>query len=389
MNDEKILLLDDDKRLLLAMERVFRKRYQVVIACEGEAALEKLNTEGPFSVIICDMMMPGMNGIEFIQAAQAIAPESIYIMLSGQASLETAVSALNEGLIYKFYTKPTPLEELIKSIDEAIQEYHLNLAKNNLSELTHNYHLSSDLEDNVVKKLEDASQALQYEASRTLVEIQKHCGIHVRAVKLANSCDSSFMEVSFDSGTVDKIRNIKNILGNSPEVVAKIDILMLGEISSHIYKNINILQEEKLITEVHFSTLYNRRFLEMYLRICRSLIDVVRASLSLKVVGIPDDILPSRLTELLGRLRPFTQTIFIDLSGVINADRFVNQLADVVLLFECNSLLVPKTAEQKLEVKKTMTSLTHSSNKVFFQGCPSGIEKELINKCRVDYFTNQ
>ena len=65
--NEKILFVDDEQHILTSYRRIFRKDYQISTALGPELGLELINEKGPFAVVISDMKMPGMNGIEFIK----------------------------------------------------------------------------------------------------------------------------------------------------------------------------------------------------------------------------------------------------------------------------------------------------------------------------------
>ncbi len=384
MIDEKILLVDDDKRLLAAMERVFRKRYKVDTALCGDIALTHLRDHGPYAVVICDMMMPRMNGLEFIDKAKDISSESVYMMLSGNASLETAVDALNRGLIFKFFSKPASQEELVQGIEQAIQEHHLNTAKQQFLSLSSTSVSSRKIEEKVTSKIEEATQAIQNDAARALVDVQENSMLSMHPLMIKPGKKSYYILASFDADSTARINNIKNVLGSSPEVIAKIDILMLGKIASHICDNIQEIGVKKFVIDLHFSTLYHRRYLDMYLRICRSLIEAVRNSISIKITGISDDILPSRLTDLIGRIRPFSHSVFVELSDLENSNTFAQGLSNTVLAVDYNSLcsenITPTSA------RRLFSTLTHSSNKVFLQNCDETREQDLSRLMRVDYF---
>ncbi|AQT68687.1 Sensor histidine kinase YycG [Anaerohalosphaera lusitana] len=124
MSDKhKILIVDDEQRVLAAMRRRYRKKYDVVTADSGREAINKLEREGSFTVVISDLQMPGMNGLEFLSMVRDISPDSICIMLTGFAELDAAVQAVNQGHIFRFLTKPCGNDVVDEAIDEAVKEY--------------------------------------------------------------------------------------------------------------------------------------------------------------------------------------------------------------------------------------------------------------------------
>ena len=114
---EKILFVDDEENVLSALKRQFRKQYDVSTAVSGAEGLQKIVKEGPFAVIISDMQMPEMNGIQFLQVAQQMAPDSVRLMLTGNADQQTAVDAVNKGCVFSFYTKPCTPEVMSQAIE--------------------------------------------------------------------------------------------------------------------------------------------------------------------------------------------------------------------------------------------------------------------------------
>jgi len=132
----KILCVDDDRLILEAYKRQFRKVFDLHTASGGEAGLDIIKRYGPFAVIVTDMNMPGMNGTEFLARARQIAPESVRIMLTGIADLQVAMNALNEGHIFRFLTKPCEAPVFAKALTAGIMQYRLIQAEKELLEKT-------------------------------------------------------------------------------------------------------------------------------------------------------------------------------------------------------------------------------------------------------------
>ena len=135
---EKILFVDDDINLLAAVERNLRTRFKLVTAAGAEAALAKMAAEGPFAVLVADMQMPGMNGVQLLAQAQKRYPETVRLMLTGNADQHTAVEAVNKGHIFQFLTKPCPPEMLTLALQAGIKQYRLITAERELLEKTLN-----------------------------------------------------------------------------------------------------------------------------------------------------------------------------------------------------------------------------------------------------------
>ena len=133
---ERILCVDDEPNVLQAFKRQLRKDFDIVTATGGQDGLVALNVEGPFAVIVSDMRMPGMDGIEFLAKVKHCAPDSVRIMLTGCADQQTAVNAVNTGCIFRFLTKPCPPESLATSLRDGIAQYRLITAEKDLLQRT-------------------------------------------------------------------------------------------------------------------------------------------------------------------------------------------------------------------------------------------------------------
>jgi len=133
---EKILLVDDEQFVLDGLKRQLRRKYAIHTADGGEKGLQLIQSDGPFAVVVSDMRMPEMNGIEFLTQVRRVAPDSIRIMLTGYADQKTAINAINEGAIFRFLTKPCSLENLTVALDAALDQYRLITAEKELLEKT-------------------------------------------------------------------------------------------------------------------------------------------------------------------------------------------------------------------------------------------------------------
>ena len=138
MIGNQILFVDDDPNILSAYKRSLHKRYQIVTCLSGDEGLNRLSNDGPFAVVVADMQMPGMNGVEFLRKAEAQAPDTVRLMLTGNADQKTAADAVNQGHVFSFLTKPCPPESLEVALNNAIKQYRLIIAEKELLEQTLN-----------------------------------------------------------------------------------------------------------------------------------------------------------------------------------------------------------------------------------------------------------
>lgn len=134
--DLKILFVDDDPNILSAYTRNLRKRYRMTTANGGEEALQLVQTEGPFAVVVSDMRMPGMDGVELLTHVRNFHPDTVRIMLTGNADMGTAIEAVNQGNIFRFLTKPCEAEDLAVALDSGLKQYQLVTGERDLLEKT-------------------------------------------------------------------------------------------------------------------------------------------------------------------------------------------------------------------------------------------------------------
>jgi putative two-component system response regulator len=122
MNGDRVLFLDDEQNVLNSLRRLFIRDFDILMSTSGPEALDLLR-HNDVSVIVSDNLMPGMKGIEFLQHAKRIAPDSVRIMLTGHGDMQAAVDAINQGEVYKFIAKPWDSNELKATILDSIERY--------------------------------------------------------------------------------------------------------------------------------------------------------------------------------------------------------------------------------------------------------------------------
>jgi len=133
---DKVLFVDDEPVLLQGYQRLLRKEFPISTAIGGAAGLLMIKQEGPFGVVISDMRMPEMDGVEFLQRVRKVAPDSIRIMLTGNSDLGTAIHAVNEGNIFRFLSKLSNKDTLVNTITDSLAQHHLVCAEKELLEKT-------------------------------------------------------------------------------------------------------------------------------------------------------------------------------------------------------------------------------------------------------------
>lgn len=130
--NRKVLLVDDDVNILAAYRRVLRGKLELSVAESGKEALTILKRSDPFAVIVSDYRMPEMDGIEILTQARELRPDTVRIMLTGQADMQAAIDAINQGNIFRFLTKPCPAEIFLKQVYAGMEQYRLIYAEREL-----------------------------------------------------------------------------------------------------------------------------------------------------------------------------------------------------------------------------------------------------------------
>ena len=94
--------------------------------------LQEIEAGESFAVVVSDYRMPEMDGVTFLTRVRELAPDTVRIMLTGQAGLEATIDAINESDVFRFLTKPCPPETLIATIESAAEHYGLLHAEKEL-----------------------------------------------------------------------------------------------------------------------------------------------------------------------------------------------------------------------------------------------------------------
>ncbi len=134
--DEKVLFVDDEPAVLQGYQRLLRNEFRIDTAVGGKGALIALKNTGPYAAVVSDMRMPEMDGVEVLRRVKELSPDSVRIMLSGHADLNSAIGAVNEGSIFRFLTKPCDKETLGKTLSAALVQHRLVRAERDLLEHT-------------------------------------------------------------------------------------------------------------------------------------------------------------------------------------------------------------------------------------------------------------
>jgi len=124
MDSYSVLLVDDEPDFLRTIvKRLTKRGIQATSATSGEEALAML-TQEPRDVVVLDVKMPGMDGLSVLRRIKAAWPDTEVIMLTGHASIETAMEGMASGAM-DYLMKPADLEDLIDKLEDAVRKKRL------------------------------------------------------------------------------------------------------------------------------------------------------------------------------------------------------------------------------------------------------------------------
>lgn len=172
---DRVLFVDDEPNVLDGIRRQLRNRVNVETATSAAAGLEIIRAQGPFAVVVSDMRMPEMDGARFLAKVNEIAPQTVRMVLSGQADLESTIAAVNEGRVFRFLLKPCNAETLFGVIKNGIEQYRLVNAEKHLLENTLNA---------TVQVLFNVLGLINPVAQRRATQIQRYAESAARALEL-------------------------------------------------------------------------------------------------------------------------------------------------------------------------------------------------------------
>lgn len=164
----KVMFVDDESYILSSIQRMYRSEsFKVVTALGAAEGLKKLK-DGPFAVIVSDMRMPDMDGVDFLREVKEKSPDTIRMMLSAQSDFKRVIDAINQDEIYKFVEKPWDKENLRFTLLEGIENYQLRIENRHLLKVTTEQNeklkeLNDTLEQKVLERtreIEEKNEAL-------------------------------------------------------------------------------------------------------------------------------------------------------------------------------------------------------------------------------------
>ncbi len=130
------MLVDDEPNVLSGYARTLRKHFKITTCTSGAEALDVASKNGPFAVVVSDMRMPEMNGVELLSRLKKMQPHTVRMMLTGNSDQQTAIDAVNQGDVFRFMNKPCSPKAMAESLQAGIRQYRLIHAEKELLEKT-------------------------------------------------------------------------------------------------------------------------------------------------------------------------------------------------------------------------------------------------------------
>lgn len=156
---ERVLFVDDQPEIIELIRRHVGGQYDCVYAESGAAALNLLDTEGPFAAVVADYSMPNMDGVTLLAEVQRRSPDTVPIMLTAFADLDIAIAALHQGNIFRFLRKPWDRAELDRALSNALDHHHLVQSERRLRQELADANRALDAK---VRELDELNRLLEY-----------------------------------------------------------------------------------------------------------------------------------------------------------------------------------------------------------------------------------
>ena len=161
-----MLFVDDEANILSSLKRLFRPfGYRILTAESGAEGLEIMEREA-VDLVVSDMRMPEMNGVQFLEKVRKKWPETVRMLLTGHTEIGTTIDAINKGQIYRYLSKPWQDSDIIPTIRHAVHQQMLEREKQRLEELTHRQNeelkdLNANLEEKVKARTEEVRRTME------------------------------------------------------------------------------------------------------------------------------------------------------------------------------------------------------------------------------------
>jgi CheY-like chemotaxis protein len=134
--NRRVLLVDDEPPVLESLRRQLAGTFDVETAPGPREGLERIHSSEPFAVVVSDMRMPVMTGAAFLEEVRKCRPDSVRMILTGHADLESTITAVNVSHVFRFHTKPCQRQDFVAAVQACVEQYELVAARRVLLEQT-------------------------------------------------------------------------------------------------------------------------------------------------------------------------------------------------------------------------------------------------------------
>ncbi len=128
----RILVVDDEEAILETMTFSFEDDYDVFTSSDARRALDVLEKNAPFHVVLTDQRMPNMSGVEFLAEVCRRHPNTVRMILTGFSDMDAIIQAINDGHVYAYITKPWEPDQLKLLMKQAVEHYNLSVENSRL-----------------------------------------------------------------------------------------------------------------------------------------------------------------------------------------------------------------------------------------------------------------
>ncbi len=225
-----VLFVDDESNVLRSIARVLRHEpYRIITASSASEGLEILNSQ-PVQMIVSDQRMPKITGIEFLEKAREISPDTIRLMLTGYSDLKTAEEAINKVEIYRFLSKPWNDEDLKATIRQGLMKWSLKKDNERMMQIIEEQNGELwDLNQNLERKVEERTCELK-QAEARLIQSEKMASVGLLAGGIAHEINNPLagimgitqtliMELEGNKDAVDDLKTIERAAIQCKEIV--------------------------------------------------------------------------------------------------------------------------------------------------------------------------
>lgn len=245
----RVLFVDDEPNVLDAMRRNLRGFVEVVTAQGAKLGLETVAAQVPFAVVVSDLRMPEIDGVEFLRRMHERSPDTVRILLTGQADVPAAIGAVNEGKIFRFLLKPCP-PEILKSVLHAAAEQHRLLTAERVL-LQQTLRGSIQALADMVAVVHPAVAGRASRVQRLALELAEKLGIENRWVLEISALVAHLGYVSLPAATVERLHAGTELDSDESAIVARVP-----EIAARVVAHIPRLEAVRDVL-IHQSTRFD------------------------------------------------------------------------------------------------------------------------------------